>query len=625
MTATRRQSNGEGGPTVSSFYRKRKARPTALDVAAIGDVPASKQPKPCLSPVASPVHVGKTKTPIRRGARRGLALLAAAGVEYKAPSPSPRGDEGVAPSPQSPSPEPTKGKSPRKRGADPGSLQQPLPKKLAVYKDMFVAVQTVHGMMKARGARTTFQTIRPAVEEACSRRFTTDHLAQLQHLLPGILTSDWVPLPVAPHSTRTEPQLMIALRPRPPGMEAAPSPHGGACSPRRGPAAALEHDREALQGALSRHLLDSYAEHLHQRAMLAEEAGRAEEGEALRARAGRVVAPCHDFLPPYPEAVPEVPLADLPPRPDSLPATPSARGRAAAPCETPESALQQRLLGSRAMPSTSGRPPVYPASARQPQAVRQRRLSFSLAADAGASALDRLHAEVQGAASAAGGEGSRGATRPARPDAGALEPLLPGDSDFEPLAGGILAADDFDAALAAAEGRGDGTPAAPPRPSAADAALLSSIPAALRRRSSEGVVSLSTLRRLSRNEDARRRLSGAEAVAAREASAVLAALPRTFSRLQRVFGTAGPRALTREAVLAKLRGGAGAGTDAELEAGIRALAEHAPEYVQLKPYGACGTPAVWVDRGADARAVMGRLMALAEGRHAAREPLLPQP
>ncbi|KFM26080.1 hypothetical protein F751_6231 [Auxenochlorella protothecoides] len=105
-------------------------------------------------------------------ARRGLALLAAAGVEYKAPSPSPRGDEGVAPSPQSPSPEPTKGKSPRKRGADPGSLQQPLPKKLAVYKDMFVAVQTVHGMMKARGARTTFQTIRPAVEEACSRRFT---------------------------------------------------------------------------------------------------------------------------------------------------------------------------------------------------------------------------------------------------------------------------------------------------------------------------------------------------------------------------------------------------------------------------------------------------------------------
>ncbi|KFM26081.1 hypothetical protein F751_6232 [Auxenochlorella protothecoides] len=184
------------------------------------------------------------------------------------------------------------------------------------------------------------------------------------------------------------------------------------------------------------------------------------------------------------------------------------------------------------MPSTSGRPPVYPASARQPQAVRQRRLSFSLAADAGASALDRLHAE----------------------------PLLPGDSDFEPLAGGILAADDFDAALAAAERR---------------------------------VVSLSTLRRLSRNEDARRRLSGTEAVAAREASAVLAALPRTFSRLQR--------------------------------AGIRALAEHAPEYVQLKPYGACGTPAVWVDRGADARAVMGRLMALAEGRHAAREPLLPQP
>lgn len=388
-------------------------------------------------------------------------------MEYKAPSPSPRGDEGVAPSPQSPSPEPTKGKSPRKRGADPGSLQQPLPKKLAVYKDMFgeglgrggmtrkwlwparqvflvldlrspsMALQLSHlhicafpriilehqppiftsrsgrpdGARHDEGSggshhlpdhpprcggslqpafhgagmgRPVQEHLRACVGEVLSHMvlphkdpllesvhqpppliprpphplpthpLQTDHLAQLQHLLPGILTSDWVPLPVAPHSTRTEPQLMIALRPRPPGMEAAPSPHGGACSPRRGPAAALEHDREALQGALSRHLLDSYAEHLHQRAMLAEEAGRAEEGEALRARAGRVVPPCHDFLPPYPEAVPEVPLADLPPRPDSLPATPSARGRAAAPCETPESALQQRLLGSRAMPSTSG-------------------------------------------------------------------------------------------------------------------------------------------------------------------------------------------------------------------------------------------------------------------------------
>ena len=70
---------------------------------------------------------------------------------------------------------------------------------------------------------------------------------------------------------------------------------------------------------------------------------------------------------------------------------------------------------------------------------------------------------------------------------------------------------------------------------------------------------------------------------------------------------------------------AGAGTDAELEAGVRALALHAPEYVQLKPFGACGTPAVWVDRGVDARTIMNRLTALAEGRHAARESLQAQP
>lgn len=59
----------------------------------------------------------------------------------------------------------------------------------------------------------------------------------------------------------------------------------------------------------------------------------------------------------------------------------------------------------------------------------------------------------------------------------------------------------------------------------------------------------------------------------------------------------------------------------QVEAALRALAEHAPEYVTLKPYGRCGTPALWVDRRANANAVMARLRQVAEGRHAARDSL----
>lgn len=159
-------------------------------------------------------------TVILPGARRGLAFLAAAGVPYPTQSPSPRRSA----SPCSPAAgaallqtdnSPQIQKNPRKRGADPSWLQQPLPKKLAVYKDMFgaeqetpgvpamlllyvcigyvreylrvmygeiplpfliaVALQSVYGLIKNRGGRATFQTIKPAVEDACSRRFTVIH------------------------------------------------------------------------------------------------------------------------------------------------------------------------------------------------------------------------------------------------------------------------------------------------------------------------------------------------------------------------------------------------------------------------------------------------------------------
>lgn len=59
----------------------------------------------------------------------------------------------------------------------------------------------------------------------------------------------------------------------------------------------------------------------------------------------------------------------------------------------------------------------------------------------------------------------------------------------------------------------------------------------------------------------------------------------------------------------------------QVEAALHALAEHAPEYAALRPYGRCGTPALWVDRAADANAVMAKLRQVAEGRHAARNSL----
>lgn len=80
----------------------------------------------------------------------------------------------------------------------------------------------------------------------------------------------------------------------------------------------------------------------------------------------------------------------------------------------------------------------------------------------------------------------------------------------------------------------------------------------------------------------------------------------------------GPKALKLQDVIARVKQGAETSSEAQIEAQLRALAEHAPEYVTVKAYGACGTPALWVDRGANANALMARLREVAGGRHAAR-------
>ena len=78
----------------------------------------------------------------------------------------------------------------------------------------------------------------------------------------------------------------------------------------------------------------------------------------------------------------------------------------------------------------------------------------------------------------------------------------------------------------------------------------------------------------------------------------------------------GPNALKLRDVVARIKQGAETTSEAQIEAQLRALAEHAPEYLTLRPYGKCGTPALWVNRSANGNALMARLREVAEGRRA---------
>lgn len=81
----------------------------------------------------------------------------------------------------------------------------------------------------------------------------------------------------------------------------------------------------------------------------------------------------------------------------------------------------------------------------------------------------------------------------------------------------------------------------------------------------------------------------------------------------------GPNALKlRDVVLRIKQGGEEMSTEGQIEAQVRALAEHAPEYVSLKAYGRCGTPAVWINRACSGNAIMHRLKQVADGRLAQR-------
>eukprot|EP00887_Chlorella_sp_A99_P005352 scaffold1.g5352.t1 len=540
--------------------------------------------------------------------RRGAAMLAAAGVPLPAAASPPRLSTKKEYSAHKAAQAAERPESQERGGsvAPPASQQRPrdplllqcLPKKFEVLVDMFAALQTVHEMMRRRGGRTTYQTMREAVEEACGRRFLMSHLAQLHHLLPEALRLEWVRLPVAKHSSRTEPHLTVSLDAA--AALAVASARGG---PSKGTPGLPELVllRQRLHCQLAEHLLSSYRSFL---ASATEEArAQGDSAAAERLAAAPTEPPLESFVAPYPEGAADVPQRALPPRPEA-PASAASPALSAQLLPPPPPLSTPRTVRAGPPPST-GRPPVHPSTMERSR-LQQRRLSFGGAGGAapgrvtkaggGGTPLDKLVQQISGAPAAKGVASASGRGL-------GLEPPVPGAG---------AAADPPHAARAEEqeeEEQWNGSIL-----SEEDAALLSSMPEELRRRSADGIISMGALRQLDANDAARRAFSSAEAQAARDRGLALAELPRTFGRLQRIFGLAGPRARRLDEVVARIRVGAEAFSHQQIEQQLAALAEAAPDYLELRPYGSCGTPAIWVNRGASGNAVMARLKALAEGR-----------
>lgn len=436
------------------------------------------------------------------------------------------------------------------------------------------------------------------------------HVAQLAHLLPEALSLEWVKLPVAAHSSRTETHLLISLDAAAAGAagaDAGAAPGGGE----------MQAARHLLQCRLAGHLVGSYREHLAARAAEARAAGDDAAAEELEAAAAAAAdPPVKQWVQPYPEAAADVPQQPLPQRPDA--ATPSRGGGSPAVLQGAPAAAAAALpatpatTGMQPPPSTTGtrhgRPPMHPNSTvdRQRLLQRQRRLSFGAAAAGASAAAAAAATPSREALAAAAGQGLENAAPRGRRLSTPLEqlashlqaaPLPAGDqgSQQPPQPSQQQQVHASQAELAASlEGEEWGGAGA--ILSQEDAAMLAGMPEELRRMSTDGIISLDTLRvggwvgaagvsgprvsglaadwrrvpagrasasghawllpspavhlclrslhpplpgcpqKLDAAESQHRRLSSKEAVAAREVAAALGELPRTFSRLQRIFG-----------------------------------------------------------------------------------------
>lgn len=689
MVTTRKRGTPVADVSAAVIKRKRRDQTNAVESHR------SHATRPT-SPLKSPTK----PSPLPKG-RRGLALLSAAGV----PAPPAAELESATSlnrsSPQTSKRDETPRRSPKheikqKTRSGPefrALLQQPLPSSYAVLEDFFSALQLNYGMLRKRGQKCTYQSLRTAVEEHTGRRFQVSHLAQLQFLLPDVMTLEYIRLPVAPHSSRTEPHLAIALGPMPPQWELPtahpptpeqhePSPEsasiaaGGAEAgvgegdalparkvPAPPPSAALSSPmpdgdvkllRQLLRYRLARFLLAAYRRHLEEVAGKLHEEGDAAgaahvrdqmrcvpthtfrrtvsgsrcsppgrdtppadqrqptvqgstaEAEGAGAASPTRCKPVLQFAAGFLETAPSVPQQMLPPRPERAAAVAAAAASPAAltshlrPPATPSSTV-----------TAGGRPPLPPPTG----ARGQRRLSFGGPAAVappipppsgatprlpfkstrpGATPLDKLEKQLP----------ESGARRGLFPTPGSTSSpqLGPEDAD-EQFTGRILSEEEFRATLDQERAR-----------------VFDSLPQAAKRLSMEGVMSFEAHMAVEAASQHHRMSCSQEAVEARALRNALGMLPKTFTRVQRIFGAQGPNALKLKQVLGRLRATDETFSEAELERQVQLLAHHAPECCSLRPFGRCGTPAVWWDRRAErgqGAAVHRRLKALAEGRHIA--------
>lgn len=313
--------------------------------------------------------------------------------------------------------------------------------------------------------------------------------------------------------------------------------------------------RENLHHQLARHLLDAYAAHLRATARELHAAGEPTKAAELE-QAAQQQPPVKQFIPPYPDAVPDI---------GSMPLFQAT----AASSDVDGSGM--RSLASSPHPVNSGARVTFSVSTGQ------------IASGDAEPAREKAQSSFQQAAPVMEARKPRGADRRRL----SFAPCL---ASVEDIFGKTMDENQ----------------------------LLESMPEELRRRSLEGGISLESLRMLECNEAVHRRLSTAAAREARDVSATLGALPRLFTQIQRIFGAKGPSAMKLDEVVQRVRaGGPETSSEEDSRAALRALAHYVPEYVQLKPWGRCGTPGVWINRKCATNAVAAQLKAVAEQRREA--------
>ena len=180
------------------------------------------------------------------------------------------------------------------------------------------------------------------------------HVAQLKHLLPEALQLEWVRLPVAAHSSRTEPHLLLTLDAAAAGASAAAAgaaPSGGE----------LQGARHLLHCRLAGHLLDDYRGHLGARAAELRTAGDEPAAEALEAaRQAAEQPPVAQFVLPYPDGAADVPQQQLPQRPEAP--TPASRSGASPSILGSAGGGSARAAAVPLTPATSGLKPLPSAT-----------------------------------------------------------------------------------------------------------------------------------------------------------------------------------------------------------------------------------------------------------------------